>query len=318
MEQVGDGTEPTVQREVRLTVDRAEKRLDRYLCQSLPDMSRSQVQRLIRDGRVLLDSMAAKASSPVAPGMTVVVSLDDDAEDPKAPSAEAMDLDIVFEDDSVVVVNKPAGLVVHPAAGHPTGTLVNAILAHCPGLNVGESGRPGIVHRVDRDTSGLLVVAKTEVALESLRRQFKNREVDKIYLALTQGHPPVPVGVVDVPLARDPGNRKRMGVVTGGRPSRTGFRVVEELGDYSLLEVSLETGRTHQIRVHLAWLGVPVVGDTVYGRRKPSLGLQRQFLHAWRLSFAHPVDGHVVSLEAPLPSDLLQVLDSLGSSFSGL
>jgi 23S rRNA pseudouridine1911/1915/1917 synthase len=298
--------------EIRLTVDIPHRRLDKYLAHVIPHISRSQLQRLIHDGCVLLDGQIARASAPVVPGMDVRVYLKESHTN-EGPVPEVIDLDVVFEDEHVLVVNKPAGLVVHPAAGHSSGTLVNAVLAHCPGLQTGEDNRPGIVHRLDRDTSGLLVVAKSEKALTGLRQQFKNRRVAKTYLALVHGHPPVQVGVVDAPIGRDPKNRKRMSVMASGRPSRTGFRELEELGDYSLLEVSLETGRTHQIRVHLAWLGVPVVSDGVYGYRKPVLGLHRQFLHAWKLAFVHPIDSRSMIVEAPLPSDLRDVLRGLGS-----
>ena len=298
------------ERIVHLQVDAAERRLDHFLARALPELSRSHIQRLIRQGLVTLDGQVARASSPVKPGMRLVVCI------PSAPAAvtlpQAIVLDVVYEDDDLLVVNKPAGMVVHPAAGHHAGTLVNALLARYPGLAVGEAGRPGIVHRLDRDTSGLIVVAKTEAALEHLRAQFRGRHVKKTYLALVHGRPPTPEGIVQAPLGRDPRQRKRMAVVAGGRPARTGFRVIEGLSDYTLLSVALETGRTHQIRVHLAWLGVPVVGDGVYGRRRNRLGLARQFLHAWRLSFERPGGQGVIELEAPLPADLRGVLEALG------
>jgi 23S rRNA pseudouridine1911/1915/1917 synthase len=218
---------------------------------------------------------------------------------------------VIFEDDDLLVVNKPAGMVVHPAYGHREGTLVNALLARYPDLAVGDEGRPGIVHRLDRDTSGLIVVAKTEAALEHLRGQFKSRRVKKTYLALVHGCPPTPEGIIEAPIGRDPRQRRRMAVIAGGRPARTSFRRLETLGEYSLLAVSLETGRTHQVRVHLAWLGVPVVGDGVYSRRRNRLGLPRHFLHAWRLAFERPGGQGVIELEAPLPPDLEQVLRAL-------
>jgi 23S rRNA pseudouridine1911/1915/1917 synthase len=231
--------------------------------------------------------------------------------------AEPIPLDVVYEDDDLLVVNKPAGMVVHPAYGHPQGTLVNALLARYPHLDVGDSGRSGIVHRLDRDTSGLIVVSKTEPALEHLRRQFKTRSVQKTYLALVRKPLPAPEGIIEAPIGRDPRQRQRMAVVAGGRPARTGYELLENLGDYSLLAVSPETGRTHQIRVHLAWLGMPVAGDRVYGqqrgvrRARTDLGLERQFLHAWRLSFERPRGNGDVALEAPLPADLQQVIDLL-------
>jgi 23S rRNA pseudouridine1911/1915/1917 synthase len=232
-------------------------------------------------------------------------------------------LDVVYEDDDLLVVNKPAGMVVHPSHGHHQGTLVNALLSRYPNMDVGDSERPGIVHRLDRDTSGLIVVAKTEPALEHLRLQFKSRSVQKTYLALVHKHPPSPEGIIEAPIGRDPRQRQRMAVVRGGRPACTRYELLEELGDYSLLAVSPETGRTHQIRVHLAWLGVPIAGDPVYGRQrggrraKTYLGLERQFLHAWRLSFKRPKGNGDVSLEAPLPADLQRAIDTLRTRYHG-
>jgi 23S rRNA pseudouridine1911/1915/1917 synthase len=303
------------ERVVQLQVDEAGRRLDRYLVRALPDMSRSQVQRLIRQGLVALDGEVAKPSTPVEPGMRVVVRI------PFTPSdeitAQTIPIDAVYEDEDLLVVNKPAGMVVHPAHGHWEGTLVNALLARYPDLAVGDAGRPGIVHRLDRDTSGLIVVAKTEAALEHLRQQFKSRAVKKTYLALVHGQPPAPEGIVEAPVGRDPHRRQRMAVVPGGRAARTHYRLLESLGHYCLLAVSPETGRTHQIRVHLSWLGVPVVGDPLYNRgreareAKKRLGLARQFLHAWRLCLERPGGKGVLELEAPLPTDLARVLRAL-------
>ena len=304
-------------RVVHLKVDITGERLDRYLARALPDVSRSQAQRLIRNGLVALDGETPKPGTSVSPGMSVTVHI------PPVSGeilAQPIPLDIVYEDDDLLVVNKPAGMVVHPGHGHPQGTLVNALLSRYPHLDVGESGRSGIVHRLDRDTSGLIVVAKTESALEHLRRQFKNRSVQKTYLALVHKKPPAPEGIIEAPVGRDPRQRQRMAVIADGRPARTCYELLEKLGDYSLLAVSPETGRTHQIRVHLAWLGMPVVGDPVYGqlsgnrRAKTDLGLERQFLHAWRLSFQRPKGNGDVALEAPLPADLQQAIDSLRSN----
>ena len=309
------------ERVVHLQVDVGGERLDCYLARALPDLSRSQVQRLIRDGLVALGEETPKPGTPVSPGMQMVVRI------PLSPSDEVrpqpIPLDVVYEDNDLLVVNKPAGMVVHPGHGHSQGTLVNALLGRYPALTVGDSGRPGIVHRLDRDTSGLIVVAKTEHALEHLRRQFKSRKVQKTYLALVYGQPPAPEGIIEAPVGRDPRQRQRMAVVADGRPARTRYELWEDLGGYSLLSVSPETGRTHQIRVHLAWLGVPVAGDPVYGhergarRARRDVGLQRQFLHAWRLSFDHPGGKGTVSLEAPLPVDLQQVMESLRRIASG-
>lgn len=294
------------ERIVHLQVDEAGERLDRYLARVLPDVSRAQAQRLIRQGLVVLEGETVRPSTPVQTGMKVLVQIPAPASDKVVP--EPIPLDVVYEDDDLLVVNKPAGMVVHPAYGHRGGTLVNALLARYPNLAVGEAGRPGIVHRLDRDTSGLIVVAKTEAALEHLRRQFKGRRVKKTYLALVHGQPLAPEGIIEVPIDRDPHQRQRMAVVATGRPARTRYRLLEDLGDYSLLTVSPETGRTHQIRVHLAWLGIPVAGDRVYGRGRDRLGVGRQFLHAWRLSFERPGGKGSLELEAPLAADLQEVL----------
>jgi 23S rRNA pseudouridine1911/1915/1917 synthase len=251
----------------------------------------------------------------VQPGDVITVHLP--VAEQAAPQAETVPLEIVFEDSDLVVINKPAGMVVHPAQGHASGTLVNALLARYPDLaamsltDAGPTERPGIVHRLDRDTSGLMIVARTPAALRHLQQQFKGRTVEKIYLALVFGHPEAAEGIIDVPLGRDPRFRQKIAPRAAGKPARTHYRLLEDLGQYSLLEVGLETGRTHQIRVHLAWLKCPVVGDTVYGRKKNTLGLKRQFLHAWKLRFQHPRSGEILHLEAPLPPDLQAVLDQL-------
>lgn len=303
------------ERVVHLQVDEAGERLDRYLARALPTLSRSQAQRLIRQGLVALGEETVKPSTIVEPGMRVVVHLPSVPSDEISP--EPIPLDVVYEDDDLLVVNKPAGMVVHPSPGHHERTLVNALLARYPDLGVGDAGRPGIVHRLDRGTSGLIVVAKTEAALRHLRRQFKGRKVHKTYLALVHGRPPAPEGIIEAPLGRDPRQRQRMAVVPGGREARTRYRVLEDLGDYSLLEVIPETGRTHQIRVHLAWLGVPVAGDRLYGRErgvrrvKDDLGLERQFLHAWRLSFERPGGQDLLRLEVSLPDELERVINKL-------
>lgn len=274
------------ERTLQLQVDVSGQRLDRYLADALPGLSRSQIQRLIREGQVILNGQAAKPSTLVESGMRAVVRVPASPDDEVLP--QDMALDVIHEDDDLVAISKPAGMVVHPAHGHREGTLVNALLARYPTLAVGDAGRPGIVHRLDRDTSGLIVVAKTDKALQHLREQFKQRKVKKTYLALVHGQPPSADGIVEAPVGRNPRQRKRMAVLASGRAARTTFHLMEDLNEYSLLTVSPETGRTHQIRVHLAWVGVPVVGDRVYGRRCNRLGLQRQFLHAWRLSFQRP------------------------------
>jgi 23S rRNA pseudouridine1911/1915/1917 synthase len=305
-------------RVVHLQVDEAGQRLDRYLAHALPALSRSQVQRLIRQGQVVLDGEKAKPSTLLQPGMRVAVRI------PTQPSEEVLPqpipLEVIYEDTDLLVVNKPAGMVVHPSPGHRLGTLANALLARYPDLAVGEAGRPGIVHRLDRDTSGLILVAKTETALKHVRKQFKNRMIHKVYLALVHDRPPTTEGIIEAPLGRDPRQRQRMAVVAGGRAARTHYRLLENLGEYSLLQVHPETGRTHQIRVHLSWMGMPVAGDPVYGpqrlvrRARQDLGLERQFLHAWRLSFERPAGQGMLELEAALPIDLQRAVDVLHHS----
>jgi 23S rRNA pseudouridine1911/1915/1917 synthase len=234
---------------------------------------------------------------------------------PPAPAAltpEPIPLAVVFEDADLLVVDKPAGLPVHPGAGRATGTLVHAVLAHCPDLpGIGGRERPGIVHRLDKDTSGLLVVAKTEAALRALQAQIQSREVRREYLALVWGRVARAEGTIDAPIGRDPRHRTRMAVVPAGRRAVTGYRVVERFDDATLLELRLETGRTHQIRVHCASIGHPVVGDPTYGRRPNAWGLRRQALHAHRLAFAHPGSGVALSFTSALPGDIAGALARL-------
>jgi len=286
------------------------ERLDKIIAAALDDLSRTQIQRLIEDGFVAVDGrVITKPALRLAGPAQVQVRVP-----PLAPSSnrpEAIPLDVVFENDDLLVINKPAGLVVHPSAGHFAGTLVNAVLAHAPGLaGVGDEQRPGIVHRLDKDTSGLIVVAKNDAAHRELQRQFKERSVDKMYLALLDGHLPTPTGRIEAAVGRDPHNRKRMAVVTGsqGRPAVTEYRVRAEYAEHTLVEAHLLTGRTHQLRLHFAYLRCPIVGDKVYGQRTPSLPVGRQFLHAARLSFNLPGSGQRVSFSAPLPDDLARAL----------
>ena len=294
-------------------------RADRFAA-DLSGLSRSRVQRLIAEGRVTADGRPVKANTVVAAGSVLVIDVP--PVEPSGIEAEAIPLDVVYEDADVLVVDKPAGLVVHPSPGHWSGTLVNALLARDTAYG-GIAGveRPGIVHRLDRDTSGLLVVAKTDAAQASLMAQLKARRVKKTYLALVQGSVQAGAGRIEAPIGRDPKNRMRMAVVPDGRPSVTGYRVRERFDGWTLLELDLVTGRTHQIRVHLAALGHPVAGDPVYGtgtaRRGPP-GLGRLFLHAWRLVFAAPATGELVRLEAPLPGELEGVLDGLRALAGGL
>jgi len=293
--------------ELVLAADRSGERLDAYLARAVPDLSRSHAQKLIEAGRVLVNGRPAKAALRLAPGDEVRVHVPEPQ--PITPLPEPIRLEVVYEDADLIVVNKPAGLTVHPAPGHPSGTLVNALLAHCPDLS-GINGelRPGIVHRLDKDTSGLLVVAKNDRAQLALSEQFAGREVLKAYLALVEGRPP-PAGVIDAPIGRHPAQRKRMAVLAEGRPARTRYRVVAQWDEAALVVALLETGRTHQVRVHFAAIGHPVVGDPVYGRRSPLVA--RQFLHAWRLGFRHPRIGAWLEFEAPLPEDLRSALATL-------
>ena len=293
-------------------------RLDHYITAVLPDHSRSRIQRLIREGHVQLNNRPARASHPVH--LDDVVDLQIPAPVPTTPKPEPLPLKIIHDDSDLVVVDKPAGMVVHPAAGHQHGTLVNALLHHVSGLSgIGGEQRPGIVHRLDRGTSGLMVVAKHDTAHAELSRQFADREVDKEYFALVWGL--LNTGRrIDAPLGRDPTNRQTMS--TRARRARSAVTRVtgtERLRGLTLARVAIATGRTHQIRVHLNSIGHPVVGDSVYGGTRRHLAadhrflasLQRPFLHAWRLKFTHPGDGRRIEFTTPLSADLQQVLDGL-------
>ena len=293
-------------REVEVSADDAHVRLDVLLARVFPDLSRSFAQKLVEAGLVTVDGRPARASARPNAGQRVVVQIPAPAPSQLVP--QAIPLAIVYEDADLLVVDKPPGLVVHPAPGHPADTLVNALLARYPSLQVGGSLRPGIVHRLDKDTSGLLVVAKNDRAMASLIDQMKRRAVRKEYLALVHGNLRQDEGVIEAPIGRHPKDRKRMAVVPNGREARTHFVVLERFGRYTLLEARLETGRTHQIRVHFASLGHPLAGDPVYGGRE-ALPLRRQFLHAHRLGFALPASGQEVLFESPLPEDLRVALD---------
>jgi 23S rRNA pseudouridine1911/1915/1917 synthase len=295
--------------------DLPDERLDVAVAR-LCDMSRAQARRLVDEGLVRRNgAIARKAGDRLETGDELIVQIP--APVPATPQPEAIALDIVYEDEHLIVVNKPAGMAVHPGPGHSGKTLVNALLAHCPDLpGIGGVQRPGIVHRLDKDTSGLIVAAKDERTHNGLATQLKNREVKKTYLALVEGRLEPPEALIDAPIGRDPNNRQRMMVRgAGGREAQTAYRVREYLDGYSLVEASPVTGRTHQIRVHFASLGHPVAGDRVYS---PSRGaasdalVSRQFLHAWRLAFRHPVTGADLSFEAPLAADLQAVIDNLG------
>jgi 23S rRNA pseudouridine1911/1915/1917 synthase len=287
----------------------AGRRVDRVAAEQIPELSRSRIQRLIEAGLVTLNGRPTRPSQATRAGDHLQVVIP--PPEPTALVPEEIPLTIIYEDKDVVVVDKPAHLVVHPAPGHPRGTLVNALLARYPDLSVGGSLRPGIVHRLDKDTSGLLVVARHDAAHRYLVNQMKRRSMLKAYLVLVEGRLPEREGIIEAPIARHPRRRKRMAVVAGGRPARTAYRVLEELGPHSLVEAILETGRTHQIRVHFAHSGHPVLGDPVYGRRHGALGLERQFLHAYRLGFRLPGGGEFREFSSPLPEDLAAPLSEL-------
>ncbi len=284
------------------------ERLDKYLASLCPDLSRSAVQQLISEGRVRVNGRISKPSHRLKE--TDRIHLDLPAESTILPASQPLSLDIVYEDDHILVVDKPAGLTTHPAPGHKTDTLANALLSYLPELaDVGEPTRPGIVHRLDRDTSGLLLVAKTQHAHQDLSAQFKRRTVSKTYLALVQGPVSPPEGFIQAPVGRHHRRRKEMAVVEGGRESETRYRTIAAYGDYTLLNVTPRTGRTHQIRVHMTAIGHPVAGDATYGKRVPRL--RRHFLHAASIRFCHPNSGQEMELTAPLPEDLSNFLDSL-------
>ncbi len=291
----------------------AGERLDQVLAARLPSLSRAQAQRLIKAGEATVNGRPSKPSYRAQVGDEINAHIPD--ETPEEVLPEDIALDVIYEDEVLLAVSKPAGMVVHPALGHPSGTLVNAVLAHCPRVaEVGGPDRAGIVHRLDKDTSGLILVAKDEATRAALQRQFKRRQVAKTYLALVEDHMHPREGVIDAPIGRDKRQRKKMAVVKSGRPARTMYRTVEYLPGYTLLEVRPHTGRTHQIRVHLSWMGYPIVGDAVYGYRRQRLLTARHFLHAARLRFAHPVTGEDVELEAPLPPELADILKRLRRS----
>lgn len=288
-------------------------RLDVFLTFCLPEFSRSRIQGLIKSGLVRVEAeTVTKAGRILESGEQIEIRIP-----PPTPSglvAEQIPLDIVFENVDLVVVNKPAGMVVHPSPGHAQGTLVHAALGYIPELEgIGGEERPGIVHRLDKDTSGLIVIAKNERAHRWLQEQFKSRMVEKIYLALVDGRPPTPAGRVEAPIGRNTTHRKLMAVVPldKGRHAVTEYRTMENFIAHTLLEVHPLTGRTHQIRVHMAFLNCPVVADTVYGKRKPTVELKRHFLHAFGLKIVLPLEKTARFFEAPLPIDLQIVLDHL-------
>lgn len=290
-----------------------DERLDHFLVESLPEFSRSRLQSLIKDGFVLIDGVPAKkAGQKLEPGSQVEVRIP-----PPVPTnlvGEDIPLDIVFENDDLLVVNKPAGMVVHPAAGHDTGTLVHAVLGYDPEMEgIGGEERPGVVHRLDKDTSGLILLAKNDRAHHWLQDQFRLRTVEKTYLALVDGAPPTPSGRVEASIGRDPSHRKKMAIMPSGkgREAVSEYVTLETFKDHTLLEFHPHTGRTHQIRLHCMFLGCPIVGDKIYGHRKQSIELDRHFLHAAKLKIILPGEEDMQTFEAPLPEKLQKILDSL-------
>ncbi len=306
---------------VEVTEEMEGQRLDRALAELRPDLSRTRAQATIKAGEVTVNGKLAKPSLVLERGQRLALapslgqSAASAASETARPQPEAIPLRVVYEDDRLLVVDKPAGLVTHPAPGHATGTLVNALLAHAPGMDEESDNpqRPGIVHRLDKDTSGLIVIAKDAATHTALAAQMKERAMVKRYIALVEGHVEPAQGEIEAPIGRDPRQRMRMAIVSearGGRAARTRFRTLQALPGRTLLEVQLETGRTHQIRVHLAAIHHPVVGDLVYGRAQPPQP-PRQFLHAAHLEFRHPWTGEWMVFDAPLPSDLATFLTQL-------
>ncbi len=302
--------ESSTNRQFHLKVEGSGTRLDKYVNEKCPEISRTRAQKLIEDGHITVNNQSVKPSLKLQAGDEVDILFP-----PSAPSTltpEAIPLNILYQDDDLMVVDKPSGLTVHPAPGHREHTLVNAILAHLPGLSAGESTRPGIVHRLDKDTSGLIIIAKNEVAHMRLADQFKSRSVTKIYRALVQGHLTPEEGVIEARIGRDPRYRQRMAVVSQGREARTESKVLQYINNFTLLEAMPKTGRTHQIRVHLAAIGFPIVGDATYGAK--SEFISRQFLHAYQLGFKLPSTGEYRIFRSELPEDLVQALKAIAEN----
>ena len=286
------------------------ERLDKLLADMLDDLSRTRLQALIKEGRVRVDGAVVKPSYKVEGGETLTIFLP--PPETSAVIPQDIPLDVIYEDDDLIAINKPAGMVVHPAYGHDTGTLVNAVLFRWPQLaEVGDEHRAGIVHRLDKDTSGVILVTKTPQAHRAIAAQFEQRQTEKHYLALVEGHPDSSTGRIEAPIGRDPRQRKRMAVVRGGREAISEFKVLEYYDEFALLDVQIFTGRTHQIRVHLAFINHPIVGDTIYGYRKQRIKLKRNFLHAHRITITSPSTGERLTITAPLPAGLQNVLDKL-------
>jgi 23S rRNA pseudouridine1911/1915/1917 synthase len=291
------------------------ERLDRYLSQELSDLSRSRIQQLIEQGNVQLNGKFCTSKKiNVKSGDRIILEIPE--AQPLELQAEDIPLDILYEDDQLLILNKPAGLVVHPAPGHPDGTLVNALLAHCPNLpGIGGVQRPGIVHRLDKDTTGAIAIAKTDIAYQSLQAQLQAKTAQREYLGVVYGAPQIESGTIDLPIGRHPQDRKKMAIIhveQGGRSAVTHWRVLERLGNYTLIHFQLETGRTHQIRVHSAKIGHPIVGDPVYSSgHSVGVNLPGQALHAWRLKLQHPLSAESIEVTAPPPRTFTKLLEVL-------
>ncbi len=297
----------------KLVVQDNEKgvRLDSYIASKKKELSRTNVQRLIENGNILVNNNTKKISYKVLPKDEILIVVPEAKETELKP--QDIPIDIVYEDSSIIVVNKPKGLVVHPAVGNPDGTLVNAIMNICKDSLSGIGGeiRPGIVHRLDKDTTGLLIIAKNDKAHTNLSEQIKNREVKKIYIALVRGIIPENEATINMPIGRSTKDRKKMAVVKNGKEAVTHFKVLNRFKNYTLLEIKIDTGRTHQIRVHMSEIGYPIVGDMVYSNGKNEFGVEGQMLHAKSLDFKHPITGKQMHLEADIPKYFKDIIENL-------